>query len=72
MKRCLKSILLLIVLLVQASCINNLLDYPATTKISSDTFWKTTEDAKEGVNAVYNACFISWQCDFPYLSHHAF
>ena len=55
MKRHINSILLLVVLLVQASCINNLLDYPATTKISADTFWETTEDAEKGVNAVYNA-----------------
>ena len=51
MKRHINSILLLVVLLVQASCINNLLDYPATTKISADTFWETTEDAEKGVNS---------------------
>lgn len=55
MKRYLKSTLMLMVLFVQAGCINNLLDYPATTKISADTFWETTEDAEQGVNAVYNA-----------------
>lgn len=55
MKRSLRDILLLIVLLIQTSCIDNLLDYPATTKISADTFWETTEDAEKGVNAVYNA-----------------
>ena len=55
MKRAMRDILLLVVLLVQTSCIDNLLDYPATTKISADTFWETTEDAEKGVNAVYNA-----------------
>ena len=47
--------LLIFILLGQVSCIDNLLDHPATTKISSDTFWETTEDAEKGINAVYNA-----------------
>lgn len=55
MKRYLRNIGLLIVLFAQASCMDNLLDYPATTKISADTFWETAEDAEKGVNAVYNA-----------------
>lgn len=41
-------------MLVQSACIDDLLDNPATTEVSTDTFWKTMTDAKDGVNAVYN------------------
>lgn len=41
--------------LLNTGCIDNLLDQTATTKISSETFWVSTDDAIKGTNAVYTA-----------------
>ena len=42
-------------LILNTGCIDNLLDQTATTKISSDTFWSSIDDAIKGTNAVYNS-----------------
>lgn len=50
-----KKYLIIIIAILNSSCIDNLLDQNATTKISTDVFWKTIEDAKEGTNSVYSS-----------------
>lgn len=55
MKNIIFKALLAVMALLPAGCIDHILDYDATTQISADTFWQSTEDAEKGVNAVYNA-----------------
>lgn len=50
-----KKYLIIIIAILNSSCIDNLLDQNATTKISTDIFWKTIEVAKEGTNSVYSS-----------------
>lgn len=71
MKRFAKMILCLCLLMQNAGCVDHLLDYPATTQVSTDIFWKTMEDAEKGVNAVYSAMRtafgLNYKLDcFPY------
>ena len=38
-----------------SSCIDDLLNRPATTEVSSDLFWTSTDDALASTYGVYNA-----------------
>lgn len=40
---------------VSTSCVSDLLDQTPTSELSSDLFWKTTEDATSALHGVYNA-----------------
>lgn len=48
------------------SCVDNLLDRPATTEVSSDLFWKSTDDALSSTYGVYNALRILYRTDYYY------
>jgi hypothetical protein len=37
-----------------SSCIDDLLNRPATTEVSSDLFWTSTDDALSSTYGVYN------------------
>ena len=41
--------------LTMASCVKDILDRPATTQVSSDLFWTSTDDATSSTMGVYNA-----------------
>ena len=54
------------------SCIENLLDQPATTEVSSDLFWKSTDDALSSTYGVYNALRTLYATDYYYDGHGEF
>ncbi len=50
--------------LLVASCTEDLLDQVPTTQLSSDLFWKTTDDATFAVNGVYDANRTTFDRDY--------
>lgn len=55
MKLYIKEIALSCLMCVSTSCVSDLLDQTPTSELSSDLFWKTTEDATSALHGVYNA-----------------
>lgn len=49
-----------------SSCVSNLLDQEETTKISSETFWTSTDDALSSTFGVYNATRTLFATDYYY------
>lgn len=48
------------------SCVDDLLNRPATTEVSSDLFWKSTDDALSSTYGVYNAVRDLYRTDYYY------
>ena len=55
-----------------ASCVDNLLDQPARTEVSSDLFWTSTDDALSSTYGVYNALRSLYETDYYYDGHGEF
>lgn len=56
MKLYIKEIILSCLIgVASSSCVSDLLNQPPTADLSSDLFWKTTEDATYALHGVYNA-----------------
>lgn len=49
-----------------SSCVDDLLDRPATTEVSSDLFWTSTTDALSSTYGVYNALGTLYATDYYY------
>ena len=49
-----------------SSCIDDLLNRPATTEVSSDLFWTSTDDALSSTYGVYNAVRTLFATDYYY------
>ena len=54
------------------SCVDNLLDQPARTEVSSDLFWTSTDDALSSTYGVYNALRSLYATDYYYDGHGEF
>lgn len=52
-----------------SSCIDDLLNRPATTEVSSDLFWTSTDDALSSTYGVYNAVRTLFATDYYYDGH---
>ena len=55
-----------------SSCIDDLLNRPATTEVSSDLFWTSTDDALSSTYGVYNAVRTLFATDYYYDGHGEF
>ena len=55
-----------------SSCIDDLLNRPATTGVSSDLFWTSTDDALNSTDSVYNALRTLYATDYYYDGHGEF
>lgn len=55
-----------------SSCVSDLLDRQPTTEVSSDLFWKSTDDALSSTYGVYNALRELYQTDYYYDGHGEF
>lgn len=51
---------------LSTSCVDNLLDRPATTEVSSDLFWTSTDDALTSTYGVYNATRTLFETEHYY------
>ena len=49
-----------------SSCVSDLLDRQPTTEVSSDLFWKSTDDALSSTYGVYNAIRDLYATDYYY------
>ena len=47
-----------------SSCVSDLLDRQPTTEVSSDLFWKSTDDALSSTYGVYNAIRDLYATDY--------
>lgn len=64
MKRLTKFYFLVGLVLLTVACTEDLLDQVPTTQLSSDLFWKTTDDAVFAVNGVYDATRTAFDRDY--------
>lgn len=51
---------------LSTSCVDNLLDRPATTEVSSDLFWTSTDDALTSTYGTYNATRTLFETEHYY------
>lgn len=70
--KCIKYILLAGLVGTMSSCVSDLLDRQPTTEVSSDLFWKSTDDALSSTYGVYNALRELYQTDYYYDGHGEF
>lgn len=64
--KCIKYILLAGLVGTMSSCVSDLLDRQPTTEVSSDLFWKSTDDALSSTYGVYNALRELYATDYYY------
>lgn len=57
---------------LSTSCVDDLLNRPATTEVSSDLFWTSTDDALTSTYGVYNAARTLFATEHYYDGHGEF
>lgn len=70
--KCIKYIALAGMVGFMSSCVDDLLNRPATTSVSSDLFWTSTDDALSSTYGVYAALRTLYQTDYYYDGHGEF
>jgi hypothetical protein len=61
-----KSIVIVLILLMSVSCIDNILDKDPVSSFSAEGFYKTTSDAQAGVYGIYDAAQSVFRINFAY------